>query len=244
MPLTPGPCALQSIVAYRVLFLRRLPLTFLPLRKVTAMLIGISSIALIFGLLLATTVVDGISLFTHKNPAFPDPIDDPFYKPPLNLNTYQPGFIIRSRKVNTTISSSKTAGSYQILYRTTDTQNKAEATVATVWEPIHPRSPAQILSYHSYMDSDSFDCAPSWGWLNNSASKGWAPLITDAPIFVDWALKHGIYVLDPDDEGPKAAFIAGFQQGQVSLHLGNLLRIWTRADDYLLTGCLGRHESH
>jgi hypothetical protein len=147
---------------------------------------------------------------------FPDPNDDPFYKAPPKLSSYALGQVIRSRAVNTTITAG-VKSSYQVLYRTSDTQKNAEATVATIWQPLEPKSPAQILSYHSYMDSDSFDCSPSWAFVQGSASQGKPVTSLDAPIFIEWALSQGIYVVDPDDEGPKAAFIAGYQQGYSAL---------------------------
>jgi hypothetical protein len=148
---------------------------------------------------------------------FPDPIDDPFYHAPANLDTFKPGQVIRSRSINNTVTSDDLRASYQVFYRTTDTQNKPEATVATLWEPAKPKIPHQMMSYHSYMDSPSFDCSVSWAFVNGSDSDGYAPLLTDAPKFIKWALGKGIYVVVPDDEGPQAAFIAGFQEGQSAL---------------------------
>lgn len=167
-------------------------------------------------LLIATVQASSLHIRDASN-TFPDPNDDPFYKAPSHLKTFQPGQVIRSRKVETSISPKKAKASYQVLYRTTDTQGHSEATVATLWEPITPKSPPQILSYHTFMDSDSVDCEPSYAWLKNSSLLTKLPVSIDAPFYVNWALEHGIYVVDPDDEGPKAAFIAGFQQGQAAL---------------------------
>jgi hypothetical protein len=167
-------------------------------------------------LLLAFSINASI-LHVRDDTIYPNPNEDPFYQAPSNISTFRPGAVIRSRAVNTTIGPKNAKASFQVLYRTTDTQNQSEATVATLWAPYNPRQPAQILSYHSYMDSDSFDCSPSWAWLNNTKSNGWVPLFTDAKMFINWALQFGLYVLDPDDEGPKATFIAGFQQGQAAL---------------------------
>lgn len=171
--------------------------------------------------ILANSVVLGSNHHIHirdsATTTFPDPYNDPFYKAPPNLNNFRPGEIIRSRKVETRISSKKVLSSHQVLYRTMDTQHQAEATVATLWKPINPRSPPQIFSYHVWMDSDAFDCSPSWAWIKHSKSNNLLPVTLDAPIYVEWALDHGIYVVSPDDEGPKSAFMSGFQQGQVCL---------------------------
>jgi len=148
--------------------------------------------------------------------AFPDPYQDAFYKAPSNLASYSVGDIIRTRAVDTTILAS-VGSSFQLLYRTTDTSKNAEATVATIWKPTTPRVPAQILSYHPYMDSDSLDCNPSWAFVQGSGSENTGTTSTDATVYIEWALSNGIYVVSPDDEGPKAAFIAGFQQGMSAL---------------------------
>lgn len=169
-------------------------------------------------LLLATGTQANHRLYTRNvTTDFPDPNDDPFYRPPANLSSFKPGQVIRSREINNTLTSDDLKASYQVLYRSTDTMNNSEATVTTVWEPKQPRKPPQILSYQSYMDSASFDCSVSWAFVKGSASKGGTVNILEAPTFVKWALGKGIYMIDTDDEGPKAAFIAGFQAGQATL---------------------------
>jgi hypothetical protein len=144
---------------------------------------------------------------------FPDPNQDPFYKAPSNLASYKLGQVIRSRKVVTTVTSSSIKPSYQLYYRTTNTQNGAEGTVATVLAPTSPKSPAQILSYHAYQDSDSFDCSPSWALVNGSKSDATGTTGSDLDVYVDFALSNGIYAIVPDDEGSSSTFIAGYQQG-------------------------------
>lgn len=177
--------------------------------------IGISSLLLLLAIASARPTARSLHL-RDVSTSFPDPNDDPFYKAPSNVNSYKPGQIIRTRSVNTTITSF-VGSSFQLLYRTTDTQNKSEVTVATVWAPTTPKSPPQVFSYQSYMDSDSLDCDPSWAFVSGSASQGKPVTSLDAPIYIEWALSTGRYVVDADDEGPKAAFIAGFQQGQAAL---------------------------
>ena len=148
--------------------------------------------------------------------AFPDPTVDPFYKAPKNLRHYSPGEVIRHRLVNTTIPAN-VKQAYQVLYRTTDTQGNPESTVATLFKPTKPGKKAQVLSYHVYMDSDVEDCDPAWAFDAGSASKATGTTTTDSAIFINWALNNGIYVVVPDDEGPQAAFIAGFQEGMAAL---------------------------
>lgn len=165
----------------------------------------------------ARPLVSAPSTASNATAEFPNPRLDPFYAPPANLSAYETGQIIQTRRVNTTIVSDHLASSYQLFYRTTDAIGGAEATVATVWEPKEPKSPAQVLSYHVYMDSASFDCTPSWALVDGSASNGRVSLALDAPVFVKWALSKGIYAVVPDHEGPKAALIAGYQEGPATL---------------------------
>lgn len=150
-----------------------------------------------------TLSLPGLGDNNNVTTAFPDPSQDPFYKAPFDVDSYQTGQVIRSRKVPTLITSEELKGSYQVLYRTTDTQNQPQATVATVWAPVKPKSPPQVLSYHSFTDSDAFDCSPSWGWIKGSKSKGKESVT--AVFLVKWALEHGIYAVNADVEGPNAA---------------------------------------
>lgn len=147
--------------------------------------------------------------------SYPDPTIDPFYKAPSNLASYKPGQVIRSRSVVTTITEN-VKSSYQVYYRTTNTQNQASGTVTTIWEPTNARSPPQILAYTVYEDADALDCNPSWTFVNSSA-QGTGAGSTDVPIYIKWALENGIYVTVPDDYGPRSTFIAGFEEGMAAL---------------------------
>lgn len=103
-------------------------------------------------------------LASRANPAFPNPNVDPFYAEPSNIASYKPGQWIRSRSVPTVIVS-ENASSYQIFYRTTDTLDNANGTVATVWIPDEPSSPPKIFAYQAIEDAVNLDCAPSWAWV-------------------------------------------------------------------------------
>lgn len=148
-----------------------------------------------------------------------DPNQDSFYKAPSNLATYKPGQVIRSRKVTTTVTSSSLKQAYQLYFRTTNTQGGAEGTVATVFQPTNPKTSAsaQILSYHAYEDSDSFDCAPSWALVQGSMSKATGTTGMDLDTYVTFALGKGVYAVVPDDEGSVSAFIGGHQEAYAAL---------------------------
>ncbi|TKY86840.1 hypothetical protein EX895_004481 [Sporisorium graminicola] len=155
---------------------------------------------------------------------YPDPNDDPFYKAPDNIGTYANGQVIQSRSATTDIGTSNKVDSFQLLYRTTNTQNQPDATVATVWIPAKPASPPKIFSYQVYEDATQLDCAPSYGFLSGFENSGKAAAVLDSPIVMGWALQQGYYVVSADHEGPKAAFIAGYQEGRAILDAIRALR--------------------
>ena len=152
----------------------------------------------------------------RANPAFPDPNIDPFYAIPANASSYANGAVIRSRPVDTNIALN-VGQSFQVLYKSTNTKNGSDATVATVWTPSKPVSPPKLFSYQSYEDSVQLNCAPSWAFVKNTASANTAITSLDTPIYIEWALGQGYYVVASDHEGSQAAFIAGFQEGMAAL---------------------------
>ncbi|EST09449.1 Lipase, secreted [Kalmanozyma brasiliensis GHG001] len=147
----------------------------------------------------------------------PHPTEDPFYNVPSNVDSYDNGQVIMSRRVSTSIGTMENVASHQVLYRTTNTQNHASATVATIWTPSKPVSPPKILSYQLYMDATQLNCAPSYAFLSGIHNTEKATTILDTPIVISWALKHGFYVVSPDHEGPRSAFIAGYEEGRAIL---------------------------
>jgi acetyl esterase/lipase len=149
--------------------------------------------------------------------SFPDPRVDPFYaQDQAQLDAAPPGHLLRARSVVTDFTRNVASVS-QLYYRTTNTIRDAQGTVATVWQPSRPRSPPQILSFHTYQDSASFNCNPSWALIPGTASHGKIPISLDSSVYIQWALDRGIYVIVPDHLGPDAAWLAGFQAGAAVL---------------------------
>ncbi len=136
---------------------------------------------------------------------------------PANIDTYANGQVIQSRSANTDIGTANNAASYQLLYRTTNTQNEASATVATVWIPSKPASPPKIFSYQVYEDATQLDCAPSYSYLSGFDQAWQGTVILDTPVVISWALQQGYYVVSADHEGPRSAFIAGYEEGMAIL---------------------------
>lgn len=166
---------------------------------------------------LAAAATAALAVPMQKRAQYPDPNDDPFYSVPANIGSYSNGQVIQSRSATTDIGNANNALSFQLLYRTTNTSNQADATVATVWIPAKPASPPKIFSYQVYEDATQLDCAPSYNYLSGLEQPGKATVILDTPIIIGWALQQGYYVVSADHEGPKAAFIAGYQEGRAIL---------------------------
>ncbi|PWN48207.1 lipase A [Violaceomyces palustris] len=161
--------------------------------------------------------VSSIPMQERGNPDFPNPTVDPFYANPSTISNYQNGQVIRERSVKTNIFNLNLGSSYQLFYKTQNTQLEADGTVATVWIPKKPSSPPKILSYQVYEDSVAVDCAPSWAYVSGSDSNNKVPVSLDTPIYINWALNQGYYVVSADHEGRKGAFIAGHQEGMAVL---------------------------
>ncbi|SNX85889.1 probable lipase precursor [Melanopsichium pennsylvanicum] len=166
---------------------------------------------------LAAVATAAIAMPTHKRAAFPDPNDDSFYQNPANIATYANGQIIQSRNVVTDIGNNNKADSFQLSYRTTNTQKDAVANVATIFIPSKPASPPKIFSYQVYEDSTQLNCAPSYNYLTGFDEPNKVTTSLDTPIIISWALNQGYYVVSSDAEGQRSAFIAGYEEGMAIL---------------------------
>ena len=155
-------------------------------------------------------------LFPGPPAGFSSPSTDLFYKVPANVASYANGAVINSRPVPTTANATSVAGSWQVLYRTTDTMGRADATVATVFAPRSPVQPAKLLAFQIFEDSASFDCANSWALVNGGSSGG-AFLTGFQVATINSALEKGWFVVAPDFEGSRSSFISGPTEGQATL---------------------------
>lgn len=133
------------------------------------------------------------------------PSQDPWYTAPDGFERAAPGTILRIRSApgNLTSISANCSGTWNILYRTTDSLYKPTWAVTTVFVPAHPV--AALLSYQPYYDSVDINASPSYAMyggvgveVNDSLSRGW-------------------YVNVPDFEGPLASFTAGVMSGHATL---------------------------
>ncbi|HEX2213966.1 MAG TPA: lipase, partial [Mycobacterium sp.] len=94
------------------------------------------------------------------------PTKDPFYEPPTGFHHAAPGTVLRSRDVELAflglVPQKFTAT--QLLYRTTDLNGRAQATVTTVVAPAErsPHKPTPIVSYQCAIDAIAGRCFPSY----------------------------------------------------------------------------------
>ncbi|UKZ54230.1 hypothetical protein TrVGV298_008037 [Trichoderma virens] len=150
----------------------------------------------------------------HSLQLIPPPSNDPFYAVPENINTLSPGEIIRHREPPSRISAygwtpAHVHKAYQILYRTTDSQQNPTAAVLTALIPPDAEYD-KLVSLQMAEDSATIDCGPSYTMLVSAQSN---PLLTSnitqlQLLFAEAALAQKWIVIVPDHEGPKGSFTA------------------------------------
>ncbi|KAM5448771.1 hypothetical protein MaudCBS49596_005278 [Microsporum audouinii] len=151
------------------------------------------------------------------------PSEDPFYRPPPRYEDADPGTILRRRIPPFPIALFRSvpidlAGTYQILYRSSDTFGKPTATVSTILIP-HNANMSKLLSYQAVEDAAFINCAPSYALQLNSDPGGdfGTIVIQSELLLITAALENGWVVTIPDYEGPEAAFLAHWRAGYATL---------------------------
>lgn len=158
---------------------------------------------------------------TPANATPPDlePLTDSFYDQPPNLKTYAPGTVLRRRDIQSPVTvNDSVASAEQVVYRTTNTEKYPSWSVATVFKPLKPslrNGTSNLLSLQLYEDSANSNCAPSqWLVKGDKADLTYGP---DMQLWLAWALANGWYVVVPDHEGPRSAFMGGNEEGPAVL---------------------------
>ena len=145
----------------------------------------------------------------------PLPVDDPFYEPPSGFQHAEPGTVLRSRDVELAflglIPQKFTAT--QLLYRTTDMNGAAEATVTTVIVPAERanRAVVPVISYQCAIDAVSSRCFPSYALRRKALAPG--ALAQLEFLLVAAALAEGWAVSVPDHEGTKGIWGTPYEPG-------------------------------
>ena len=146
------------------------------------------------------------------------PDEDSFYQAPSDIESKEPGTILKVRKPPRKLKSLhfpvNMKDSWQLLVRSTDTHGNATAIVTTLMEPYNAHND-KLLSYQTFEDSSSPRCAPSYGLQQGS---DFGTLLYDVEMLnMQLALQRGWWVVTPDYEGLKNAFTAGRQSGHATL---------------------------
>lgn len=145
---------------------------------------------LLFGTILTTVIA-----------VIPD--NDPFYQPPAGFASSAPGTVFKNRTV---ASGQAGVNATQILYRTTDANDGAVATVATIVQGSNS-STSQLVTYQNAEDSDNSTCSPSYQFTSNQT--------LDSNIVS--GLSYGWTVVVPDYEGFNSSFSVGHLSGYAVL---------------------------
>jgi hypothetical protein len=137
---------------------------------------------------------------------FPNPLVDPFYSQPANISSYALGAIIAQRSTVSTFTgaTSNLDHSYQLKFRSQNSQNEPIAAITTVLVPKTKTLTSgvpNLLSFSNFEDAVSLSCSPSWAYVANSGSAAALAANLEAPIVNGWALSQGYYVVIPDHEG-------------------------------------------
>lgn len=144
------------------------------------------------------------------------PSNDSFYVAPTNISNYAPGQIVATRTITPLVGAAAT----QISYRTNGINNTAELAVGTVWAPTSDApvlSPPRIVVFADAEDADNIDCSPSWAMVNGS-STNFTGMKFDASFVIPSSTQQkGYYVVMPDYQGPKSAWLVGAIEGQTTL---------------------------
>ena len=146
----------------------------------------------------------------------PVPTQDPWYSPPSDWESKSPGTMLSVRYSSyRNISIGACIDTFQVLYRTTDTNNNASWAVTAVFIPeghaecsaAHPEKCSHgVVTYKVPYDSADPDATPSY-LLQYGEPYG--------EIYE--LLKRGWFVNTPDYEGPLASYCAGVQAGHATL---------------------------
>ncbi|PWN25307.1 LIP-domain-containing protein [Jaminaea rosea] len=148
---------------------------------------------------------------------------------PANLSHYKPGDVIYTRKAAPPPLEKHAIladAVYQLLFRSSDSNNESIAAVTTlvipkqpeVVRPLNSKGPPShtILSYQAAQDSVSLACSSSSLWGRNDSDSTTSSEGETAQV-IGWALYRGVYLVLPDWQGPHSSYGVGRLAGKVVL---------------------------
>lgn len=155
----------------------------------------------------------------NRRASIPTPPNDPFYYPPDDWESHQPGDILKTRKVNLAflqIDHLNYKEAYQILYRTTGAyESDPSYTVTTVIVPYNAQKD-KLVNYQVYTDANGAKCAPSYS-MRKGGNFGNDILLNYQQLLFSTFLDEGWILTIPDYQGPERAFAAGRLEARMSL---------------------------
>ncbi|MFT4199832.1 lipase family protein [Gordonia sp. (in: high G+C Gram-positive bacteria)] len=143
--------------------------------------------------------------------ALPTPLPDHFYAKPAGLDTKRNGDILAARgRVNP--PGFFDIRTYQLKFRSTDSQGQPIAAVTTVLVPNRRAANGPLLSFQHVVNATGLQCAPSQALWTSDPNL----TIREAPG-LNAALQRGWAVAIPDHLGPRSAYGAAKLGGQITL---------------------------
>ncbi|MCV7085234.1 lipase family protein [Mycolicibacter hiberniae] len=129
------------------------------------------------------------------------PAEDPFYDPPAGFAHAAPGTVLRSRDVELAFLGliPQRMRATQLLYRTTDRNDVAQAAVTTVLVPADRGPHCPIVSYQCAIDAADGRCFPSYALRRRARAHGSFTQLEF--VLIAAILSQGWAVSVPDHEG-------------------------------------------
>ncbi len=136
----------------------------------------------------------------------PVPQADSFYQPPADLESAEPGTILRSRPVQLAVATILPVHvrAWQLLYRTTDLNERPTVAVTTVAMAMgaNPRNHRPLVSHQFYYDSAAPQCAPSYVLQQGTGLTGLEGIHSNSEYLgLAASISQGYAVNIPDFEG-------------------------------------------
>ncbi|RMI33659.1 triacylglycerol lipase [Nocardia stercoris] len=154
---------------------------------------------------------------------------DPFYEytGDTPLASIEPGTVLATRTLDYHMAGVPLpVPVVQLLYRTTDAQDRAVANVTSVLKPPGGGDPAKAIAYQSFYDSLNPEDGPSRS-IAGDVSFGGLTNAAEGPLLAA-SLAQGYTVIVADTEGQHADFAAGPEYGMNTL---DSIRAATRSPD-------------
>ncbi|WP_405495550.1 lipase family protein [Nocardia sp. NBC_00511] len=138
------------------------------------------------------------------------------YQGDTALDDLAPGTILATRTLSYHLAGIPTPiTAIQLLYRSTDAQDRASAAVTSVLLPPGGVDPAKAVAYQSFYDSLNPEHGPSRAIAGDVSFGGMVN--TSEAILVADIISRGYTVIIADTEGPQADFAAGPEYGMTTL---------------------------